>query len=96
MPAFKEIYKDVKGIFVANPSEVFTHETGGQQFTFLRERGLEDAIQRITDDIHSQYILSYNPDNKNEGGYHEILVRMEQKDLKVRTRPGYYLASIGK
>lgn len=96
VPAFKEIYKDAKGLFVANPTEVFTHETGGQQFTFLKERGLEDAIQRISDDIHSQYIISYNPDNKNEGGYHEISVRMDQKDLRTRTRPGYYLASIGK
>jgi VWFA-related protein len=96
VPAFKEIYKVVKGIFIANPSEVFTHETGGQQFSFLKERGLEDAIQAISDDIHSQYILSYNPNNKDEGGYHEILVRLEDKNLKPRTRPGYYLASIGK
>jgi VWFA-related protein len=96
VPAFKEIYKDVKGIFVANPTEVFTHETGGTQFSFLKERGLEDAIQKISDDIHSQYILSYNPDNKTDGGYHEILVRLEDKNLKTRTRPGYFLASIGK
>jgi VWFA-related protein len=96
VPALKEIYKDAKGIFVPNPTEVFTHETGGQQFTFLKERGLEDAIQKISDDIHSQYILSYNPDNKTDGGYHEIFVRMDSKDLKTRTRPGYYLASIGK
>jgi VWFA-related protein len=96
VPAFKEIYKDVKGIFIANPTEVFTHETGGSQFSFLKERGLEEAIQRISDDIHSQYILSYNPNNKNEGGYHEIDVRLERRDLKTRTRPGYFLASIGK
>lgn len=95
-PAFKEIYKDVKGIFVANPIEVFTHETGGAQFTFYKERGLEDAIQRISDEIHSQYIISYNPDNKNEGGFHEISVHLPNKNLNVRTRPGYYLASIGK
>jgi VWFA-related protein len=97
VPAFKEIYKDAKGIFIANPTEVFTHETGGRQFTFLKERGLEEAIQRISDDIHSQYILSYNPDNKSDGGYHEIDVRIEpRRDYKTRTRPGYFLASIGK
>lgn len=95
-PAFKEIYKDAKGLFVPNPTEVFTHETGGAQFTFMKERGLEDAIQKISDDIHSQYILSYNPDNKSDGGYHEILVTLDDKNLKTRTRPGYFLASIGK
>jgi VWFA-related protein len=96
VPMFKEIYKDAKGIFIANPTEVFTHETGGKEFSFLKERGLEDAIQKISDDIHSQYILSYNPDNKTDGGYHEILVRLDDKTLKTRTRPGYFLASIGK
>jgi hypothetical protein len=62
----------------------------------MKERGLEDAIQKISDDIHSQYILSYNPDNKSDGGYHEILVTLDDKNLKTRTRPGYFLASIGK
>lgn len=96
VPAFKEIYKDAKGIFIPNPTEVFTHETGGTQFSFLKERGLEDAIQRVSEEIHSQYIISYNPNNKNEGGFHEILVRLDRTDLKARTRPGYYLASIPK
>jgi VWFA-related protein len=96
VPAFKEIYLDVKGVFVAVPAEVFTHETGGAEFSFYKERGLEDAIQRVSDEIHSQYILSYNPNNKTEGGFHEILVKLDRNDLKVRTRPGYYLASLTK
>jgi VWFA-related protein len=96
IPAFVEIYKDTKGLFIQNPIEVFTHETGGAQFTFFKERGLEEAIQRISDDVHSQYILSYNPDNKTDGGYHTIAVRLDRNDLKTRTRPGYFLASIGK
>jgi VWFA-related protein len=96
VPAFKEIYKDVKGIFVASPTEIFTHETGGSQLSFYKERGLEDAVQRISDDIHSQYIISYNPNNKTEGGFHEISLRLDRTDLKTRTRPGYYLASLTK
>jgi VWFA-related protein len=96
VPAFKEIYIDVKGIFVAPPSEVFTHETGGAQLSFYKERGLEDAIQRVSEEIHSQYMISYNPNNKTEGGFHEIIVRLDRTDLKVRTRPGYYLASLTK
>ncbi len=96
VPVFKELYKDVKGIFVAPPSEVFTHETGGAQFSFVRERGLQEAIQRISDEVHTQYIISYNPNNKLEGGFHDIEVRLDRPDLRVRTRPGYYLASLGK
>lgn len=96
VPLFKEIYIDVKGIFVAPPSEVFTHETGGAQLSFYKERGLEDAIQRVSEEIHSQYMISYNPNNKTEGGFHEIIIRLDRTDLKVRTRPGYYLASLTK
>ncbi|MDQ6677595.1 MAG: VWA domain-containing protein [Acidobacteriota bacterium] len=93
-PMIKEIYKDAKGLFVDNPSTIFTDQTGGEQYTFYRQRGLEDVIQRISEEIHSQYMISYNPNNKNEGGFHEIDVRLDRPEYRARTRPGYYLASI--
>lgn len=93
-PALRELYKGVKAIFVDNPSVVFTRETGGEEFSFVRQRGLEDAVSRIGEEIHSQYIVSYSPNNKTEGGYHEIEVRVQRPEYVVRTRPGYYIASV--
>ena len=95
-PMLKEIYKDAKGLFVDNPSTIFTDQTGGEQYTFYRERGLQDVIQRISEEIHSQYMISYSPNNKNEGGFHEIEVRLDRPEYRARTRPGYFLASIMK
>jgi len=96
VPMFVEIFKDAKGIFVDNPVEVFTKGTGGTEFSFGKQRGLEDAIGKIGAEIHSQYLISYNPNNKDEGGFHEIEVDVNRRDVKVRTRPGYWLASLTK
>lgn len=94
VPLMVEIFKDVKSIFVDNPVEVFTKGTGGEQYGFVRQRGLEDAIARIGAELHSQYMISYNPNNKDEGGFHEISVEVaDVRGAKTRTRPGYWLAA---
>jgi len=94
IPLMVEVFKDAKAIFKQNPSEIFTRGTGGEQFGFMRQRGLEDAIERIGAELHSQYLISYNPNNKDEGGFHQISVQVTgRKDVKVRTRPGYWLGA---
>jgi|HubBroStandDraft_1064217.scaffolds.fasta_scaffold01075_9 VWFA-related protein len=94
VPAMVEVFKDAKAIFKQNPSEVFTKGTGGEQFGFMRQRGLEDAIERLGADLHSQYMITYNPNNKDEAGFHTISVIIAgRKDVKTRTRPGYYLGA---
>jgi len=92
VPLMVEVFKDAKAIFKLNPSEVFTQGTGGEQFGFMRQRGLEDAIQRVGAELHSQYLITYNPNNRDEGGFHTITVQIAgRKDVKTRTRPGYWL-----
>jgi len=90
-PLLKEIYTDAKRIFVENPAEVFSKGTGGAQFSYLKQRGLEDAISRISQEIRSQYLISYNPNNKGEPGFHEISVVVERTTYTAKTRPGYWL-----
>jgi VWFA-related protein len=94
IPLVVEIFKDVKAIFVANPVEVFTKWTGGRERSFLTERDLERAILSIGNELHSEYLITYTPNNKAEGGYHEIVVTVpDHPGVKVRTRPGYWTAS---
>ncbi len=90
-PLLKEIYTDTKKLFVANPTEVFTKGTGGGQFSFMKQKGLEDAIQRISLEIRSQYLISYRPNNSDEPGYHEIVVTTNNSSQTSKTRPGYWL-----
>jgi VWFA-related protein len=91
VPLLTEIYKQTKGIFVDSPSEVFTKGTGGAQFGFVRQRGLEDAIQRISQELRSQYLVTYNPNNKDESGFHAISVVVDNGRYVTKTRPGYWI-----
>lgn len=92
VPLLKEIYTDVKGIFVADPAEKFAHLTGGAQFYFIKQKGLEEAVQKISTEVHSQYLISYNPNNKAEPGFHTIEVSVEGTKYICRARPGYWIA----
>ena len=74
-----------------DPATQFARATGGHEFVFLRQKGLEDAVQRIGTELHSHYMISYKPSNGSEGGYHTIEVTVNRSDLICKTRPGYYI-----
>jgi VWFA-related protein len=93
MPLLVEIFRDVKDIFVSNPAEVLTRYTGGKEHDFASQRGLEQAISDIGEELHSQYMISYSPSNKMEAGFHEISVDVLRPGLEVRTRRGYWMAA---
>lgn len=93
MPLFVDIFKAAKSIFVDDNLDVYTRFTGGKQYSFISERSLEKAVAGISQELHSQYLLSYSPNNKAEGGFHEIRVTVNRANLEVRTRPGYWIAS---
>ena len=91
LPGFLEIFKQVKGIFVDNPPEVYTRWTGGREYSFASQATLERAIADMGEEIRSQYLLTYRA--PNDGGYHEIRVDVMGlgSDLHVRAKKGYYL-----
>jgi len=91
IPMMIEVFKDVKAIFKDNPVEAFTKGTGGTEYSFFRQRGLEDSIQKIGAELHSQYIVSYVPNNKLEGGFHTLEVTVG--GYRTQTRPGYWLGT---
>ncbi len=94
IPVIQEIFTSTKAVFVSNPQEVLSKYTGGNELDFVGLPGLEDAIQKIGEELHSQYLLSYNPNNKEEGGYHTIRVEVARSGYKVRTRGGYWMAAV--
>ena len=75
--------------------EIAATATGGAHLSTFKDRTIEKAIDEIGGELHSQYSLSYSPANADAFGYHEIkvsVIRNDAKSLKVRARPGYYLA----
>ncbi|HEY7336638.1 MAG TPA: VWA domain-containing protein [Bryobacteraceae bacterium] len=93
VPLFKEMFIAAKAIFVPNPLEVYSKFTGGREYSFMSQRGLESAVSDIGEELHSQYLLTYSPNDQDDAGFHEIEVQIDKPDLKVRTRNGYWLAA---
>ena len=93
VPVLVDIFKAAKSIFVDDTLDVFTRFTGGREYAFLGEKSLEKAVSGISEELHSQYLLSYQPNNQAEGGFHDIRVVVNRPGLEVRTRPGYWVAA---
>jgi VWFA-related protein len=72
--------------------EVACVATGGTHLSTYKDRSIEKAIDEIGGELHSQYSISYSPNDADAVGYHEIKVDVDRKNLKVRARPGYYIA----
>jgi len=71
--------------------EVACVATGGAHLSTYKDRTIEKVIDEIGGELHSQYTISYAPSDSDAIGYHEIKVDVDRKNLKVRTRPGYYV-----
>jgi VWFA-related protein len=72
--------------------EVAATATGGAHLPTFKDRSIEKAIDEIGGELHSQYSISYTPTGGNDTGYHEIKVQVDRDGLRVRSRPGYYIA----
>ena len=90
VPLFKDIFDVAKSVFVPNPLTVYAKYTGGHQYAFDTQRDLEKAVSNIGSTLHSEYMLTYTPNNLDEAGFHQIVVHVKHRDLKITTRDGYY------
>ena len=70
---------------------LFTNTTGGRTLGFLKKHALEQAIQLVSEEIHRQYILSFEPKRGEPGKFHPIRVAVKNRpELQVKTREGYW------
>jgi hypothetical protein len=66
--------------------------TGGLYQTTFDDNSIEVAIDQIGAELSAQYVLSYDLARTDRMGYHKIKVEVvDRPDLKVRSRPGYYM-----
>ena len=88
----KEIYTGIKNIGTEEPLSVLTRYTGGHEYAFFKQHSFEEAINAIGEELHGQYLLNYTPSNQSDLGYHKIRIELNNPELTVRSRPGYYIA----
>jgi Ca-activated chloride channel homolog len=68
-------------------------QTGGKSF-YVDEGGLDEAFQKVSDDLRTQYLIGYYPHNQAPGqSFHRISVtvpRAASGVYNVRCKTGYY------
>ncbi len=75
-----------------NTAAELARHTGGAMNSFTRQRGLEDALQRVGEDLHLQYVLSFEASGVQPGIYRSLSVTIAGRpELTVRHRPGYWI-----
>lgn len=66
-------------------------ETGGRLFLVSKKLTVDQIYAQIEEDLKNQYILSYLPDSADPAAsYHKIIVTVNQKDLTIQARDGYF------
>jgi Ca-activated chloride channel homolog len=70
----------------------YAEATGGRVFFPLRLEEVSSAFSEIQDELRSQYVLAYTPqDFKENGSYRAIsLDAPKRSNVKIRVRKGYY------
>lgn len=83
-------FAELRRLGMVNTTKVLTEQTGGLAFSFLRQKGLETVIEKLSSELHTQYVLGFTPES-TEAGYHQIEVRVKGRTgLRLRSRPGYW------
>ncbi|HKG46867.1 MAG TPA: VWA domain-containing protein [Pyrinomonadaceae bacterium] len=68
----------------------FAEKTGGRFIATPGGPALRDAFTGIADELGHQYTISYRPVNqKRDGKWRTLEVKLSRDDLTVRTRKGY-------
>ncbi len=66
-------------------------ETGGRAFFPFKAEDLSQSFQDIAAELRSQYSLAYRSSNVNrDGTFRAIKIEPERKNVKVKSRKGYY------
>jgi len=66
--------------------------TGGSVIIASSVREVEQAAQRIAEELRQQYTLGFYPQNTADQPYHHLRVTTRHPDHRVRTRAGYLTA----
>jgi VWFA-related protein len=80
----------IRSKLAKNLLQVYAGYTGGVFYSHWKDRALQNQLQQVASEIHSQYELSYVPNNLGQTGFHRLTVKVERRGVKVRTRAGYF------
>jgi VWFA-related protein len=86
-PQFLLIVNALKG----NAASELAALSGGEYVNFTTQRGFEDSLQRIANQIHNYYMLSFQPESDQALALHSLRVRIAgYPDAVIQTRRSYW------
>src|SRR5215467_7676483 len=76
-----------------NTLREMSEQTGGRFFRVERKLPLRKVFDQIQEEMRSQYALDFvSTDERKDGSYRRLQVRMRQPGLTAQARTGYYAA----
>ena len=84
------IFSEIGRPTTQNAGDALAKYTGGEKVSFTRLAGLEKVIAKVGDDLHTQYLLSFQSTANEDKIYHAITVNVMRAQVMVRARPGYW------
>lgn len=91
-----EIFREIAHAGAENGHEALARYTGGMRVSFVKLKGLETVVQKIGEDLHSQYLLSFQSLSgqsvEDHKSYRDLRIRVRGMGAgtQVRHRPGYW------
>jgi VWFA-related protein len=72
-----------------------SEKTGGR--AFLNTNDIQGAIRRAADEGRTSYVLGFYPtDDRADGRFHRLTVKVNRPDVEVRHREGYFAPATAK
>jgi len=82
--------EEAKKMVFKSSLEYFARYSGGRFYQKWGKDTVQEALNQIATEIHSQYELAYAPSNFNQVGFHKIEVQVRRPGAKVRARAGWF------
>jgi VWFA-related protein len=84
------VFTEIGRLGTQNAGDALARYTGGEKFSFAKLSALERVITKVGENLHSQYLLSFQPGPDAAKSYHEITVNVKRAEAVARARPGYW------
>ena len=74
--------------------QYFARYSGGTAYQKWGKDTVQQALNQIATEIHSQYEIAYSPQSPIQVGYHRIEVEVRRPGVKVRARTGWFYQGV--
>lgn len=66
-----------------------SEQTGGRLFEIESTKSLSTVFLQVLDEFRQRYLVSYSPGGVPAEGWHRLTVRVKNRNVQVKARPGY-------